>query len=81
MSFFSFFSVRRDFVFVFFVFFLRLHTACCKYEVIYLSTSNEGPNVGASGAHDDVSPLSNGRLCAGAHENIPRTFAQSVWGY
>ena len=31
-----------------------------------------------SGRSDDVSPLSNGRLCVGARETIPRTFANSV---
>ena len=31
-----------------------------------------------SSRYDDVSPLSNGRLCAGACEKIARTFAHSV---
>ena len=35
------------------------------------TSSNEG-------ASDDVSLLSNGRLCAGACDKIPRTFAHSV---
>ena len=33
---------------------------------------------GEPGVVASVSPLSNGRLCAGAYEKIPRTFAQSV---
>ena len=42
------------------------------------SSRHEEPDVGVSGASNDVSPLFNGHLCAGACEIIPRTFAQSV---
>ena len=33
---------------------------------------------GEPGVVASVSPLSNGRLCAGAYEKIPRTFAHGV---
>ena len=41
-------------------------------------SSNEEPDVRVSEASDDVSPLCNGCLCAGACEKIVRAFAQSV---
>ena len=44
-----------------------------------LDPNNEEPGVGAKRRRlDDVSLLSNGRVCAGASEKIPRTFAQSL---
>ena len=47
--------------------------------VIPTISGNEEPDVvGAGEPRDDLPPLSNGRLCAGAPEKISRTFAHSV---
>ena len=60
-----------------FLFFERTRPAASMITpcLIYLSTSDKEPDVGAKQRRLSVS---NGRLCAGACEIIPGTFAHSV---